>query len=597
MPRWERRFRAPTITMPGWAPSAPDRLWYEGTESGIWQVHTWDRVSGARRRVTDQPVGVITGNISPDGSRVLWWQDEDGDESGRWMSEPFEGGEAAPLLEGVPTGWDEGFAQTDGLIAASVSGAAGFSVYVAAGGAPAVQIGHSERWLRVAGSEGGYNPGGLSADGSMLCLQLGHMMHPSLRVVDPRTGETLAELRDEGRSLSAAAWSPAAGDGRLVVTHERGGEEAAAIWEPATGAWTDVASELVGPTEVFGWWPDATALLVRNEFEARHRLYRFDLASGELSRIAHPDGQISEAAVRPDGTVWFHHSSGATAPRILDDQGNDVLVPQGEEAPVGRPFVSFRFDNPQGQSVHGFYVTPEGSGPWPVLVRPHGGPTWLDEDRWHPEVQSYVDAGLAVAMINYRGSTGYGAEWRDALIGNIGGPEPEDLNAGLAHLASIGIADPNRAAIGGWSWGGYLTLLEVGKHPELWRCGVAGIPVGDYEVAYDQLSPSLQEYDRALLGGTPADVPELMRDRNPINFVDEVVAPLLFLIGEHDSRCPPAQAFAFADRLKARGHPHEVYVFGTGHGSYDIDEEVRQQRTILRFLAANLPGVSEPGAG
>ena len=68
--------------------------------------------------------------------------------------------------------------------------------------------------------------------------------------------------------------------------------------------------------------------------------------------------------------------------------------------------MSFRFDNPHGQSVHGFYVTPEGDGPFPVFVRPHGGPTWLDEDRWSPEVQAYVDAGFAVAMINFRGSTG-----------------------------------------------------------------------------------------------------------------------------------------------------------------------------------------------
>jgi dipeptidyl aminopeptidase/acylaminoacyl peptidase len=241
--------------------------------------------------------------------------------------------------------------------------------------------------------------------------------------------------------------------------------------------------------------------------------------------------------------------------------------------------------------VQGFYVTPEGEGPWPFLMHPHGGPTWLDEDRWSPEVQSYVDAGFAVGMVNYRGSTGFGAEWRDTLIRNIGGPEIEDLNAALADLISKGIADPARAAIGGWSWGGYLTLMELGTHPELWIAGLAGVPVGDYVMSYDDMSPNLQAYDRTLLGGEPKDVPELMATRNPIVHSDRVTAPVLFVIGENDSRCPPRQAKAYVETLAARNHPHEVYLFPTGHSSFDIDEDVRQQRLILDFFSRTVPGI------
>jgi len=80
-----------------------------------------------------------------------------------------------------------------------------------------------------------------------------------------------------------------------------------------------------------------------------------------------------------------------------------------------------------------------------------------------------------------------------------------------------------------------------------------------------------------------------MADRNPINFADDVAAPVLFVIGENDSRCPFRQAMAYVDRLAARGHPHQVYLFGTGHGSNDMEEEVRQIRTILEFLAKNVP--------
>ena len=151
----------------------------------------------------------------------------------------------------------------------------------------------------------------------------------------------------------------------------------------------------------------------------------------------------------------------------------------------------------------------------------HGGPTWLDLDRWHPEVHAYVDAGFAVGLVNYRGSIGYGREWRDALIGDIGGPELEDVNAGLRDLVERGIADPTRAVIAGYSWGGYVTLLELGKHPELWICGVAGVPVGDYETAYEEVSPLLQAYDRALAMDSRGRIFVGDRANNRIKIIDQ----------------------------------------------------------------------------
>ena len=344
-----------------------------------------------------------------------------------------------------------------------------------------------------------------------------------------------------------------------------------------------------GRVSIADWWPDATALLLSQLLDGRHRLHRFELATGTRTRIEHPEGQVEWAQVRPDGVVWFRHSSGSSAPGSWTRPVARCSRSRASRHPPAGPSSSWasRIDT---VSPQGFLVTPAGTGPWPILVRPHGGPTWLDEDKWHPEVQSYVDAGLAVVLVNYRGSTGRGAEWRDTLVGDVGGPELEDLNDALDHLVAAGIADPERAAVGGWSWGGYLTLMMLGKHPERdWRCGIAGVPVGDYELSYDDMSPLLQAYDRALLGGRPDQVPELMADRNPINSADDVEAPVLFLIGEHDSRCPYRQAMAYVDRLRARDHPHEVYLFATGHGSFDIEEEIRQQRTILGYLAEHVP--------
>jgi dipeptidyl aminopeptidase/acylaminoacyl peptidase len=590
-PTWERRFRAPVVSFPEWADSAPERLVFTSNESGVWQVHAMDLTTGERRQVTDHPVGVTAATITPDGEEAVWWQDETGDESGRWLAQPFEGGETRPLLAGVPIGWAGGLSIRDGVIAAVVADREGFGVYVSVGGAPAVRIHLSEASAYLGGGEGWgpVAPAGLSADGSLACVahsEFGDDMHLALRVLDVRSGEVVADLHDPGMALVASCWDPRSE--RLAIAHERQGEARLALWNVRTGDVTTPDLGLPGMTEAFDWAANGT-IVVSSVHQGRTRLHRLEPETGSLAPIDTEPGTIGTARVRPAGRVWYRHERGDRQPLVLDDAGEEVVGAVGERAPLGRPYESWHFTNPHGQTVHGFVVSPkEVAGQAPMVMFVHGGPTGMDMDRWQPEVQAYVDAGFVVAMVNYRGSVGYGREWRDALVGNVGGPELEDVNAGLADLVGRGIADPDRAVIAGWSWGGYVTLLELGKHPELWSCGVAGVPVGDYEAGYEDLSPQLQAYDRALLGGTPKDVPELMRDRNPINFVDRVRVPVLFVIGLNDSRCPPAQAFAYVDRLKGRGHPHEVYTFGTGHGSFDSEEEIRQVRTILDFLARNV---------
>ena len=205
-PRWERRFLAPMITHPDWSPASPSRVAYESTESGVWQLHVADLDAGVRRQVTDHPVGVVSGAWSPDGTEICWWQDETGDESGRWYAQAFEGGDARPLFPSLDPGWNEGIAWVPGMLAVSISGHDGFAVYVSEdGGVTAKEVARRTDHIRVAGRAGGYNRGGLSADGSLLCLQhaeLGDEMHEALRVIDPRTGGTVADLVDEGKQLA-----------------------------------------------------------------------------------------------------------------------------------------------------------------------------------------------------------------------------------------------------------------------------------------------------------------------------------------------------------------------------------------------------------
>jgi len=594
------------VSFPTWAPGAPNRILYASSESGTYQLHVLDLDTGERRQITREPVGVIAGELSHDGEWAVWHRDVTGDESGTFVAAPFAGGDAEPLVEGIPTGWDQGIALGRHRTAAVVANREGFGVYVSTDGRPATRLAWSPESIELGGANAmvgaGTEAGALSADDSLLCVEHaehGDLIHPALRILDAETGQVVADLRDEGKALNAFAWSPVPGDQRLVIGHERNGEKAPAIWDLETGKVTEISLPWDRLTEAAGWWPDASALLLVETRFGRHRLHRYDIASRELTELPIGDGSLTGARVRPDGEVWYRLQRGEH-PGISYALGRDepVLEAPGA-APPGRPFIEWSYDNGHGQTVHGWRVEPEDvPKPWPTLFLIHGGPTSIDLDRWTPEAQAYVDAGFQVAMLNYRGSIGFGAAWRDELIGNIGWPEVEDILAGLEDLVAAGLADPARAVIAGWSWGGYLTLLMHGMHPERFLAGVAGVPVGDYAAGYEDLSPLLQAYDRALLGGAPADVPELMAERSPISYVDHVTAPLLILAGENDSRCPIRQVLIYTDRLKARGQPHELYVFSTGHSSFEVDERTRQIGVILDFLARTVPGIRRlPGVG
>ena len=599
-PTWERRFRAPLLAFPAWATDAPDRLVMASTESGSYQLHTWDRATGERRQVTDDPVGVLEGRPTRDGTGVIWFHDATGAESGSYVIAPFDEHVAPePLIEGLPEGWTEGLAIGRTRTIAALSTEEGFSVWTSERGGVARRIHEHPEPVRLAGGWGltsAVDRRALSGDESIVVLEVmedGDVLHPSLRSIDAATGETVADLRDEGLQLSGYAFSPLPGDTRIAIAHERTGEERPALWDARSGEVVDLPLDLAGPVEPVDWWPDGSALLLLQLEDGRHHLHRYDLASGTLTTLETEPGSITAAAVRPDGEVWYRVHNGLHPATLLAvGSTTPLLEPAGATAPAGRPFESWWFENANGQRVHGFLVRPEGDGPHPVIMRVHGGPHSLDMDRWVPDIQAHVDAGFLVAMVNYRGSVGYGQAWRDELTGNVGFLELEDVLAGLDDLVTRGIADPARVVLAGWSWGGYVTLLGLGRHPDRWISGIGGVPVADYVAAYEDEAPILQALDRALFGGSPETAPALFRERNPITYADAVRVPVLIMAGENDSRCPIRQVWNYVGRLRGRGLEPEVYTYATGHASFDVEERVRQTAIVLDFLARTVPGVT-----
>ena len=588
---WRGRFTAPTVEDLAWAPAAGSRLGVVTSESGRMDAWTWDLGTGERVIASTLGVGAEEVHVLPDGSGVVWWYDELGDERGHWMVTHFDGGEPRPLLPDVPEGWMMGLSLVPGAIALGLSTDDGYSVHLARGGEPARELYRSEHPAGL-GQEYPQGGGGLSQDGALVCIrhaERGDILHQALRVLDARTGDPVGEQSDEGMFMAPSAWSPRAGDQRLAFVQERAGIERPAIWNLATGDRTDLElADREGPVVALGWTPDASALLLLHQSTGRQQVLRLDLASLTTETVVDVAGTITRAAFRPDGDLWLRMASSVDPPAIRDVAGKEVLGLGTAPPPPGRRFLPTAFPNAHGQTIHGFVVTPDGSGPFPTIVSVHGGPEWHHTDDYDPEVLAYADEGFAVVLVNYRGSTGYGRQHREAIKSNIGFPESEDVVAALDHAIDRGIADPARVFLEGWSWGGYLAMLNAGRNPDRWRAVAAGIPAGDYVAAHYECAPPLRAWDLAMLGGSPMDVPALYRERNPLTYVDAVRAPMLVIAGENDSRCPLGSVMVYAHALRVRGKPVAVHLYPGGHHANDVAERIRHIELIVEFFRRHL---------
>lgn len=599
VPDWEARFRARRLGLPDFARDASERTVVVATTAdGTIELHWW-QVGGAElTTATNRPEGTMDGELDPSGRHLWWFDDRAGDERGVWRRQPYGSSPgSASDATGLPVAYSTGLALgLQHAVVGSSDEEYGARVHVVdfADGAPANQA-----RLLYEHTEEAY-VGDLSRDDALVVLQHsehGDARHPALRVLRVADGTSVGELWDgPGKGLHPTGFSPVPGDSRMLVGHERDGVMAAMVWDPVAGTELLIPTGLPGEVEDAEWWPDARSVVIAVSHQARTRLVHVDLETLQAKPFGPTTGTVTSLTVRDDGQVWATWSSASepSSVRRLDvgrqDAGEVVLSPPGSAAPPSVPVQDVWAQGPGGP-VHALLRVPAGAtGPLPLVMEVHGGPTHHDIDAFGAYPSAWVDHGFAVVQVNYRGSTGYGSAWRDALEARVGHVELEDVLAVRDHLVATGVADGARVVLAGASWGGFLTLLGLGTQPDAWALGLAGVPVADYAAAYEDEMEGLKAFDRALFGGSPTQVPERYVDSSPLTYVEQVRAPVLVLAGENDPRCPIRQIENYLGRLAELGVAHAVYRYDAGHGSLVDDERVRQMRAELDFVAAHLPG-------
>nr|HPJ54220.1 S9 family peptidase [Flavobacteriales bacterium] len=230
-----------------------------------------------------------------------------------------------------------------------------------------------------------------------------------------------------------------------------------------------------------------------------------------------------------------------------------------------------QYTSRDGLTIHGYLTLPQGREPkaLPVVVNPHGGPWARDEWGYNPEVQMLANRGYAVLQMNFRGSTGYGRKFWEASFKQWGRAMQDDITDGVNWLIDQGIADPDRIAIYGGSYGGYATLAGITFTPELYACAVDYVGVSNLFTFMRTIPPYWKPYLDMMheMVGDPATDSVMMAAASPVFHVDKIQVPLFIAQGANDPRVVKAESDQVVEALKERGVDVEYMVKDDeGHG-------------------------------
>jgi dipeptidyl aminopeptidase/acylaminoacyl peptidase len=566
--------------------------WTGATEIGnVWLVPTDG--SAPPRRLTDEANHAFVRSFSPDGKQLLLAQSRGSSERDRLFLQDIASGAQRELTP----------MQDDFYVFSGVFFPDGKSIlYTASFDDESGQVLEGQRIYRhdlgtgkrtVVSRADSLDERVLElSEDARLVLYHRHEKHPSgsqVWLLDLATGED-RELINVGDDLKAYGFWLAK-DRVLVwaegVTHDRVGVLALG------GAIRWIIDDPKRSVDAVVPGQDGKTVALVDFAAGAIRATLLDLESGAETPFRASTGSLRPIEQLPDGS-WIaeHYSSRGPHDYVRVDPKSGALINlsrTGDHQPKGLNFTPaklHRWRAADGLEIEGWLYEPQGESRG-LLAHVHGGPTWHSEDWVNSYIQFLVAAGFTVLDPNYRGSTGYGRAFREAIKEDgWGGREQTDIRAGLESLIAAGKGRRGRVGVVGLSYGGYASWCAITKAADLVQ---AAVPIcGMYQLTtdYDATGmPHGRAYSEEMMGGRPDQQPERYHNASPANFINQIRGDLMIVHGLRDSNVSPANTRAAQADLDRAGIPYELLTFDDeGHGIYRAGNREELFRRSAEFL-------------
>ena len=412
--------------------------------------------------------------------------------------------------------------------------------------------------------------------------------------IDVATGQAEKLLTHTGKQLVGIAELSHDGRTLLLTSNAKGGYENVALLDLATKKlnWlTDTQWAAFG----VAFSPDDKSIVYVLNADGRVSTRFLDLKTHKESDRNIPAGMnfpsSSPTLFLPDGSMLLSHedsSHPAELYRLAKDNSLTQITNNANETlqhavlPTSQLVTYKSFD---GKLISAFVWVPPNlkrDGTAAAVVLPHGGPTGQTSDAFNGRAELLASRGFVVIAPNVRGSTGYGMDFQNANIKDLGGADLKDEIAGVDFLKASGFIDPKRVGIWGGSYGGYMTLMAIGKTPAIWSAAVDEYGILNWLTMLEHEDPRLQEYEKSLLGD-PVKDRAIYEASSPLKYIRDERAPLLVLQGDNDIRVPKEEAQQVVSILKSEGRTVDaVFYPDEGHG---FNKREHQQDELTRSIA------------
>lgn len=555
------------------AHNAPHRAIIVSNRFGNYQLYAVDFKSGYKKQITHKKGGALFGSISPDGQYVYILNEQDGNEYGHFIRIPFDGGKRVNLTPNLSHYFSYSLSsnQENSTLCFSASIDDANAVFVVK------DKGGSFNTRKVYSSKNSLSEPICSPDGQFICVA------ESEEKKDKNALILLSSSKDRRilRSRSFEAIIP--------LTFSKTRQRPIVLALARMNDWLRPIvydferksifkiqhKEFRGDVRALAWDEDRNEMIVCDVYQAKQKLYLYNICTKKLQRIGPRNGSFNfhfDSIVRlSDNSLIVRWSDFNNSPRLIKIRAPryDVLekLPEWSGNFISRHQIKNAWvRSSDGARVQAWIVRPRGANErLPFVIDVHGGPHGVAGDEFSPETQAWLENGFGYCAVNYRGSIGFGKTFERKIYGNPGHWEVEDVAAVRNWLVRNNYADTNNVILNGWSWGGYVTLLALGKYPNLWRCGIAGAAIVDCVRQYEDEPAYFKSQDRKRFKGTPKTSLTRYIRSSPISYVDHIQSPILLLHGKNDVRCPPRQIRHFINKLKKINKNVSVVWFSSGH--------------------------------